>query len=217
MKRKNKEKTSTIFQPSEFFLDDLEHFHSIISETMDSVSIENSDYEFENVSELVEEKSPPLTNIEFIGYQNKSPKIFLFIDPWSIYIRINKDEPSLLGTVEKIKEIIKVRKRRFVPSNELLTILTWVGVFLAVLSLVIRLTMKDYSVLFFTVLGISLFLNIPISFLIKYPKNKINLTYSKLTPSFWKRNSDTIVVAVITSILTLIISYIFRKVNGFIP
>ena len=217
MKRKSKKISSTLTQPTELFLEDVEQVYSTISETAESVSIENDDYEFESIKDLLEIKSSSLTNLKLIGYQNEWPQFFLFINPNSIYIQINKDEAPLLGTAEKVIETIGARKRRFMPSSQTLQILSGLAILLAISSLVVKFAVKNSNEYFYALIAATWLLNILILVLVNLPKNKINLAYSKNVPSFWKRNSDTITVAIITSILTLIISFIFGKVTGFIP
>ncbi len=217
MKRKSKEKILTLTQPTKFFLEDVEQIYSIIDEVTESVSVENDDYEFNNLQELLDIKSLSLTNLKLVGYKNYLPQIFFFVNPGSIYIRINKDETSLLGTIEKIKEIIGARKRHLIPSQTFLRSFALLPLILAISGLVIKLLIRNQDGVFYTLLGISLFLNVPYWFLNNLPKNQIILSYSKNLPSFWKRNSDTIIVAVITSILSLTIGYIFGKITGFIP
>lgn len=217
MKRKSKTVTATLMQPTELFLEDVEQIYSTISETADSVSIENDDYEFESINDLQEIKSSSLTNLKFIGYQNEWPQFFLFINPNSIYIRIYNDEMHLLGTASKVKEIISVRQRRFPPSRVTLVFLWVIAVVTSLVGLVIKFATQNHNEIVYTLIATTWIINILLVVLVKIPKNKINLTYSKNMPSFWKRNLDKIITGVITSLLTLIISYLFGKTTGFIP
>ena len=210
MKRKSKQKKLTINQPTKLFLEDIEQIYSIVNETMDSVSIENEDFEFENLQDLLEIKSSSLTNIRLVGYKNGRFRIFFSVYPRLIYISIEEDEPALVGTIEKVKEIIGARKRSLLLPIRFLTVLAFLGLVLSFLGLFFRSLPAFQGV-------ISIVYNIFVLLLIYLSKNQIILTYSKNTPSFWKRNSDNIIVAIITSILTLIIGYVFGKITGFIP
>jgi|WetSurMetagenome_2_1015567.scaffolds.fasta_scaffold299480_2 hypothetical protein len=217
MKRKSKEKILNINQPTRLFLEDLEQIYSIINDTMGSVSVENDDYEFENLQDLLELKSPSLTNLKLVGYKGKWPQIFFFINPGSIHIRIDKDEPSLLGTIEKVKEIITARKRYPMLSPAIKLLLSCVPFVLVLSSLIYLFVSRKPDGAFYTLIGLSWLLIVPVLFLNIPPRNQIILAYSKNVPSFWKRNSDGIIVATITSILTLIIGFLFGKITGFIP
>jgi hypothetical protein len=110
MKFKSKQKTLTITYPTKLFLEDLEHIYAILKEVVDKVTIDNDDFEFENLHDLSEMKSSDLKNLNLIGYKNNWPTISFLVYPNNISIRINQDEPSLLGAMEKIKEVISTRR-----------------------------------------------------------------------------------------------------------
>lgn len=209
MKTLSKRINLNINQPTKLFLEDLENINSNITEIADSISIRNNDFEFENLPDLLQIKTPELTELKFIGYKNGFPNLFLFIYPKTIYLEAYNDEPMVLGVIEKVKVIIRSRKRPLLQPMRFLTALVFLGLVVSISNLV--------AIDSLLVSIISIVFNITVVLLILLSKNKIILTYSKNTTSFWKKNSDTIIVAIITSIMTLIIGYIFGKITGFIP
>jgi hypothetical protein len=82
------------------------------------VTIENEDFEFENLHDLLGIKSSGLKSINLTGYKKGWPIIFFYVYPTYIFIRIDQDEPSLLGTMEKIKDKIATRRIRTGISRE---------------------------------------------------------------------------------------------------
>lgn len=157
---------------------------------MDSVSIRNDDYEFENPQDLLEIKSSSLTNLLLIGSKNGRFRFFFSVYPRSIYISIQEDEPSLVGTIEKVKEIIGARKRPLLQPTRCLWVLVLVGLVLSILNL-INFPIKDLIATASLLVSIfSIVFNFTLLLLILLSKNKIILAYSKNTTSFWKRNSD---------------------------
>jgi hypothetical protein len=213
MKRKSKKRIISIYQPTRLFIDDLEQIYSAMCETMHKVSIETDDYEFENIQELAELKTPKLTNLKMVGYKDNWPYFFFFMYPNSIHIRVEKDETELLGTMEKVKEIISVHKRPLLPASRASQILfSFLPLIAIVVAIIYAFVSKSQDAFYYTLFGVSIFLNIPVWIFNLSPKNQAILSDSKNASSFWKRNSDTIWVAIITTILTLIIAYFFGKI-----
>jgi len=134
--------------------------------------------------------------------------------PNSIHIRLEKDEPASLGTAEKIKEFVNTRKRPYWPPLVPFSFAPFVSIALAIAYKYIT---KTQDFIYYTLFWASIILNIPVWYLNLSTKNQIILNHSKNTSSFWKRNSDTIVVAVLTSIITLVIAYVFGWITAQVP
>lgn len=178
---------------------------------MDNVSIESGDYEFENLEELLNSKIPFRKTIKFIGKKGAWPQLLVSIHESMVYINLQKDEPLLLGSVEKIKTIIKRNKRALVPSIYNNMVLIAIGLILCLTGLITR----QFSLIPEPYPMILVYLSYPplfYSLLFSFPsRNRIFFTYSKDTLSFWERNKDKLIVAIIPSILSLIVGYFLGK------
>ena len=200
----------TINQPTKLFLEDLENIYSNITGIEDNISIRSDDFEFENIPDLLKNKTTEVTELTIIGYKNSYPNLFLFIYPKTIYLKADNDEPMVLGVIEKIKEIIKSRKRRLLFPAKGIIALSLIGLLGLVLALVLQKLLPDNLILSRIVLAISIFLNLSTWIQLLFAKNQINLVYSKDAPSFWKRNRDVIISGAIMTILTLLITYLLN-------
>lgn len=215
MKPKSKERITTIKQPTKLFLEDLELIFSILQETMDKVEVENDDFEFDNIQDLSQIKADSLIRLKFFGYKNNMIQIFIYICPKYISIILKKDDPILIGTIEKIKEIFGARKRNFFLSPKTVLVFSIIGLVISVSYLGSQLFLEVKSFFFIPLIGmISSVLSL---FFLYFSKNQIILSYSKNAPSFWKRNQDKIIIGIITSFLTLLLSFVLGRVFNLIP
>lgn len=212
MKLISKQKKVYYYQPTKFFLEDLERIYSIISEITESINIRNDDFEFENLQDLQKINTADVSNLKIVGNKNGLPQFILFIYSKLIYISAESDEPALLGGIEKVKEIIKTRKRPILLSNTNVIVISIIGLILTSIAGVLLALSVNTVLLIRLLIAASLILDLYAFSQLFFGKNQIILKYSKESPSFWRRNSDKIFVAIIASVCTVILGYIITIV-----
>lgn len=210
------------------YLDDIEAIFEIISTTSEETRILTEWYELDEVDELRELEMDVIHTLSFGGQR---PRITLELIPDKIVLYIaDKSDTVSLGIFEKIKAIIKNRKRRFrwLWSGAVLGVLMTLIVFslagtlysLAVLNsrsgssnlltdqLALYLPLILVSSIILFIIGLRNSLK---TFTI------IHLTYKKDNPSFFKRKKDDIILAVISAIIGGLITLGIAALIGQLP
>lgn len=188
------------------YLDDIKEIFEILFNSAENVTIETKNYmldSMEDFTELHEEK------IHDITLSSQEPYVTVKFSPSRISLYIGKDNNESRGIFEKIKKILIKCERPF----------TWI------LHNSVAYTLCTY--LFFCLIGFSIaikdaFLSVYFSLLFIlcllwaiygwndrfYHFSTIILKYRINYPSFIKRNKDRIIIALISAVVSAILTWI---------
>jgi len=198
------------FKPVVLYLDDLEKILEILKELSDKIRISTDEYELDSLDELHKIGQETLNTliIEVGGSKGSFPDISLNFRPSDISFHVYQDTLPIRGVLEKTKEFLNGRKRKLY--------------FLATLFFWFSFGAIGYSICFlldgpFTfnraLIGFAIiFLGLICIWWNHQVTNKkwsvIHLKRRVDLPSFWKRNKDRIIIAIITIIFTTICNWI---------
>lgn len=210
-----KKKTNRLCErlnPAKLYLDDIEKIVETMLQISDKVEISNEEYSFESLDELKELKQEALRNLEITA--SHPSRISIHFKKDSIYLHASDDAPASRGILEKIKEIVAQRSRRLVwllNSNFLS------GGFFA-LSMIVFIF---YGVIdgngYCFLAGI---IGVIIGWFWSWRSIRSqHFNYSVIilkhridAPSFFKRNRDKIIIAIIASVIGGIVVVVFQKI-----
>jgi len=202
-------------KPVKLYLEDIENIFSLLSETYEKVLLRTDEFELESVDELKKLNIDNISRLSIIAHQDGWPSFLLSIFYDEIGIRIWKDNPTSLGVQEKIKQILKKRERSSFLQLLYNKAAAFIVLWFLLISLILSLSQKS-SIVLLNILAIALTV-LWVFFAYKSTQNLIILKHSINAPSFLKRNSEAILVTIITSIITLLLGYFFGKLTGANP
>jgi len=184
--------------PAKLYLNDLEHIYDILRKNTKRVDIYTSDYKVEDVKQLTELEIEEEHRLVF-----DCPEIDISIEllPNGIELFSGSDSVNNSGILVKIEEVIK--KRRVPFGGFLVSIWPYIiTVCLIIISIVIYGS-NDYFIWFF--LAFAVIIIIAYIFMARFNSNSfstVKLISKKEESSFWKRNKDQILVAIIAAIIS---------------
>lgn len=190
-------------KPVKVYLDDLEKIVAILNETNQRVEIIIGNYMLDNVEELKQIKEEVLYNMTI---RVCNPYISVNLRPNNARIYISEDTTISRGILGKIKDVL-IRRKRHIAYVNLFYITSGIS-FITGIFLSYSYNSK-YFFIWLIGLALTLFL-ILLNCIIcgKYsiiiPKYKID------APSFFKRNSDKIIIGIITAIIIKYMCGLFR-------
>jgi len=189
---------SEAYPQVKLYLDDVEEIVKILKEISNEIEIKTEEYAFSDVSELTKTYAEDFTNLE-IGSRN--PYINIAFRRYRLSVYASEQTLAILGAIQKIKDLLRKRKRSWILRRYYLVILidTTLTLILArgvtswfsVAPLPIDLLNGIVVVLNFSLIWKSY--KIPHSLII--PQRRLERI------SFWKRNRDQILVGIICAIL----------------
>jgi len=91
--------------------------YSIIDEALDGVSIATDEVELDSVEEIADLHRDSLSHLQFVGYVDKWPNLFLYVLPNSIQVIIMKGDLLSLGTLGMVKKVLTRHKPSFWSSS----------------------------------------------------------------------------------------------------
>ncbi len=199
-------------KPATLYLDDIENIIDTLRTVSSEVIISTREYLLKDLQELRELKKEQLTHLEIEIHE---PYVSISFEPHRIWLYIAKDEPISRGLFEKVKEIVSRRERkiaRITHSSWLSGIL--IGTFFPLLSL--GIDKASYWIIFTSiVLFIIAILISWYGFQDRFNKYSVIVLKNKNElPSFWKRNSDKIVLMILSAIIGSFITQAFSKIFG---
>jgi len=217
-----KEKAKRIehkFKMPHLFLDDLETIENTIKKEFpqSKYKLETEELEFENLSEIP--KNLSMTRNFYISVRNDSDLNVYFNQCCADISATYYDDAKTFGLFNKIVEIISKRERKLlywwlelVPFVVgLLSISTVIGFDLLVHK------NKKYATFAWLAIAIVFlaFIELPVGNYIERRKfSIIEFVYKKEKPNFFKRNKDSIIIAIISaifgSLFTLIAQFIIK-------
>lgn len=182
------------FKPVVLYLDDLDKILEIIKEVCKKIIIKTSEYEIENLNEL---KKLNKESLDYLMIRAEEPWLILEIDFSKLYLYIDEDDAISRGIFEKVKQILKNRKRKFSWLKEKLFQVPLLFIFS--FGLVVGISRKNIVLILIGVLFLVL-LVMHLSWDIK-ACNIIHLKRKTESKSFWKRKKDEIIIAIISAII----------------
>jgi len=213
---KRVKKTDSVFLNNiVVFQEDIDFFYEVLKELSPDFDITINDFLLDNYNEIseVREKISEVTNIQFFNPSHLSFSINqnkAHICPFSTKLEVT-------GATERIHKRLLSCKRK----------ISWISIFGSPITLNAGLWFalgsavlhKFYSWSFLyipIVVGVVMSIGSGIVIFSAIHEKSCNITlyYSKDRPSFWKRNSDKIRIAIITAIITGIFAYIIFLVTG---
>jgi len=196
-------------KPVILYFDDLERIVEILKELSNNIVIFTDKYELDSLHELQEIHKDTLN---WLTLGIAKPQVSVNFRPNGILLYIEEDIPVSRGILEKVKQLLRNCKRKL----SWLAMNSWIGA-----------TIIGGSIFFFSsrsFMGILLgclmtFLG---AILLWWGHGVIDKKWSVIhlkrrieLPSFWKRNKDRIVVAIISitfgSLITLVITNLLKK------
>lgn len=216
---KKKENKTIVFDQVNLFRDDLITIEQIFKKELkvedykisfdnyESDSIESIPEDTEGVDKLIIQIGRPYISLEIGGY---SPNI------WAI------DPPiQVEGALSKIVEILNKCERKSISNihkffNKSCHFLMFFGFFLLPITFTEAKTIDKYinisRELNIVLLSILLITSISSLYLTAHPvKSKIYFSSRKLTPSFWKKNKDQLIVNLIIALFSIFVTLIVTK------
>jgi len=222
-----KEKAKRIehkFKMPHLFLDDLETIENTIKKEFpqSKYKLETKELEFESLSEIP--KNLSITRNFYISVWNDSESFYSRIDvnfhQWGASISTDYyDDAKTFGLFNKIVEIISKRERKllywWLKLNPFMVGLLFISALISVELLVHK---KQKNAIFVWLLIAMLLASICCYFIGEYINTRkfsiIEFVHKKEKPNFFKRNKDSIIIAIIGaifgSLFTLIIQFIIK-------
>jgi NADH:ubiquinone oxidoreductase subunit 5 (subunit L)/multisubunit Na+/H+ antiporter MnhA subunit len=206
--KKKTEKLSSLGPCVKLFLDDIEEVLQILATSCQTVSIQDKDFEYQSLDEVIQKRGKHPKTLHLIGY---NPYVVLSISGFirSVHLFANGEEPSMIPFA-KIKSILERNKRGWVhgilgPAMITAYSITLIGWFLRLpISLALRITLVAILLILISVLGVSIehgMLSI------------LSLGNKSEKGSFWSRNRDSIWLALITAIVTALLTWFITYIT----
>jgi hypothetical protein len=207
-----------LLRPVTLYLEDIEQIVEILQQVSGKVELHTEEYVLEDLEQLAELKSESINEFHIMI---RDPFISLELMPYRIDLYIEKDEPMSRGLFEQIKQILASRRRPYawlIQAPFFTGLLSGLGIIALVFSMIGFVKGAWFSSILGTVFaGFTLlwawngYRDGSERYSIIVLKHKIHAS------SFFKENLDAIAVALVVSILSLIIGYVFGKITGGIP
>lgn len=199
-------------QPVTLYMDEIEQIVNAFREISPDVSVSTNDYLLTDFKQLSEFKKEYLTDVNI---KVREPYIDLSLEHHQIFLYAAKDDLISRGLYEKVKAILRKNKRPFFKILQNFGIITGISLYLILYGLS-RQSWQTVSVA-----AVSLLVSIAIGwyayqdrfkkFSIIIPKYKVEV------PSFWKRNSDALVLALFSAVFGGIVTLILVKAFNITP
>jgi hypothetical protein len=208
------------------FKEDLEQLAELFYSNFDEIEIEADEYKLKDISEINELRKDVIYDFNIRGKSKDdySDRMTLSISKKSTYIFIQDcNNAKCIGIKNKIDKLLRTRRRilNILDSFRWLTTI-YLLLNLSLFSMLYYFRNAFDKTHFIIVFGITclflLMLSILTPFLFLFISNSIQLKYSYEKPNFFKRNKDTIIVAIFSaifgSIATLIVSFIIKRLTN---
>src|SRR5258708_4885041 len=117
--QKLKKATSERIPPVILYLEDIEAIYKLMEEVNPIVKISTADYAFDNLDEM---KEAGIDRTNYLSIYTNDPSILLKLEPHASVLESDDDAAIQKGTIEKIKQILAIRKTyltRFLQSGTL--------------------------------------------------------------------------------------------------
>ena len=204
--------------PIVIYREDIERMVQILREMSPNVEVSTNEYHLDNLSELFELKHNFLTNLQL---RTLKPHIEVDFQEDKVVIHIEEDTMSARGASETLKQLLIKRTPLFFQfvRSKLLYNIAFAFCFFSFINFgyaIIDIFFDNLSWTRLTAYGISLLATGGLClYLLALPDVKIFLKYRNEVPSFWSRNSDKVLLIIISavtgSLLTLLVKFLTEK------
>jgi hypothetical protein len=199
-------------KPVLLYRDDIEQIVEVMQELSPNVELSTDHYKFNDLKEWAELKRDYFTNMQVL---TRTPFVSLELKESEIWLYIAEDTAQSRGAFEKIKRILADHTR---PSVKVMN--TWMPPMAGAICLqpitflTLHRSWASLTIAAIIVLGCAWWFWWAVH--TRFHKYSIVIPkYRTDAPSFWKRNSDKIVLGIITaalgSLLTLLIKSLVAK------
>jgi len=209
-------------RPVRFYLDDLKELESIFKNNFDKYTIQDREYEYKDLNELIDQGKSSIDYLKFSGEDKSSvpdwytPKLELQIDKSILTLSAYDVDDKVEGIIARVEKIIKSRPR-LNPIFENERIMSWIFYLYILLGAIIIWTtgkkvLKNGNSIFqvdpiitFSVLGILLMMFLYV-IVIARKESIIKLILNDHEQSFYRRNKDQILLLIMSAIIGGIIT-----------
>ena len=202
MRRRTKSYSENV-PPVRVYLDDIEKIAEIIAEVSDEILLRTDEFDFEDASDLACLNRESINALEI---RCSDPYLQFEFAPGSTRLYIGSDTPESRGTLEKVKALLLARRRRPGWLREYWWLAAWF--WLAPLSLLLHGIESSAWLLIVAGIGCTCLLAVWLCWGYRealYRHSVIVLKRRKEEVSFWKRNSDRIIVGIITALVAALL------------
>ena len=185
--------------PVKVYLDDVENIVQIIAEVSDEILLRTDEYDFEDATDLA---SLDQEFINALKITCSDPYLQFEFAPGWIRLYIGSDTPESRGTLEKVKAVLLARRRRLGWLRERWWLASWF--WLAPVSLLFLGIESSAWLPIVAGIGGTCLFAVWLWWGYRealYRHSVIVLKRRKEEVSFWKRNSDRIIVGIITALV----------------
>jgi len=199
IKKKSPSRTEFL-KPVTLFRDDLDRIVEILQAASPKISIETDEYVFESVDDLVKTGQKIINNLVITcGDILTSPHLMLFLKPHRIELFAREDEPLSRGLFEKIKDILIKRERIYARFLHAGWVLFAFAIALPILGIWYKNSPLSAFSFLFTLSGILIMTWARRDRFERY--STIFLKKRAEQDSFWDRNKDQVLLAVISAVV----------------
>lgn len=199
-------------RPVRLYLDDLERIVDHLQEVSKDIRITAQGYECDNLTELPLLKKPYLTDVEI---RSSDPYIADDLKPTSVWLYMSRDDPASRGVFDALRTELHNARR---PLTWLIASPFFSGGF-AGISVVLLLNWLQYNKLWLTIAGVAsvllaaawVYVSLQTQlrkFSIIIPKHRSDV------PTFWQRNSDKIILALISALIGSLLTIAIKTLSG---
>jgi hypothetical protein len=221
LQRKQKDIGSPL-PPVTLFLDDLEKIVSIVQQVSDNIEIETDEYTLTGLQDLQKLKAEFINDLTFRCYADKDPIRKLYGPILAIrfkddqaYLILAKETPAFRGILAEVRDFIMSRRRKWSRLTLTPTAPLIAGMLAPFVMLIGGMGKVGY-VLALPVFGaIELICIIWGWWTLHQKYSVIFLKRHTEAPSFWVRNRDQILVAILASLLTFLATLGTKVLLGF--
>ena len=196
------------------YRDDIEQVVEILREVSPNVELSTDEHKFNDVAEWAELKRDYFTNMQI---ETRDPYVSLNLTERSVFLYIAKNTPESRGAFEKIKHLLMDRKPpiqrllNFWMPAVVLNLCLWSFVLVPALRATSRWETFTVDAIF--MLGCfwwwwSAFQSHTRKFSIIVPKYRVE------APNFWKRNSDKIVIGIISAVFGCLLTLLIKSLTA---
>lgn len=199
--------------PLKLYLEDIEFLVKRLESISGTITIKTQTHEFENITEFSEITKDPLRTLEV---RSRNPFLSVVLGKSSAYLYLSEDLPEARGVLEQIDSYLRKRRKTF--TSVLVSPVGWlVWIALVVITpvLIAGLCPPRFQVLgllgwislasLFYLFGFFLYRQ---RYTIVIPKRRSE------APSFWERNWEKIIIAILVGLLGFFLGWLSRFLPG---
>ena len=202
---------SIFLKPLKIEFNDIKKIFEVLSEVSKDYEIKTNETQFDNLEELTTISDDVIYDLNLISH---SPFVSVqFKKNGSTHLYIEKNTLELRGALEKINNILKPKQVKLYNCCAKLAKVLKVIFCITAIPILFLLNSKTPNKI--TIISVFIYFGLLISFVIfwasygTYVENRYNRIYLHgKKDTFWKRNKDSIIVGIITTIVSGIVSFI---------